>query len=606
MSTNIESPGRPSRRLPESAVPEGCPAWSGEKARLWARAQPPVWVPVRMRSLHLLALAMVGLTAGFWLANSRDVPPALAALVPLHLVWTLARPEALRVSGPVLTLVLAWYGGTHDLPILVGFLLVNAAWALAEFRMSARRMQRMWAVSAAEGVTAVVPEGVGPLRRGRFLIALGLVLAALGGAFVLVASGWDAPTDRREAVLAGWFTVGWGLTALASGRLARRRAAGLRGAPAPVLRVLVRDGANGDVEVFTADDVAALRPMFTVTAEEWYDDDDDEEDEEARLLKEKEMEALLDSLDADAEEAAQPGPLREAVLYGAPYDGGELVIVSAPEDARNGADETRGDDTECDEAQGGEAQGEGQREAPEGAREPESGGRSVDEEFVVESSMAPVRALSERAVRLRIAAEKARARRAAVYADRRAAAADGLTERLASGAVRRWRAGWLDWAVCLVVVLWAALMVLTEGGGWRYVPGVLLGFIGVLLLPSMAAWRITADRDGLWFNGLRGARHIEWDHLMTVRCEGGELKLDSRRPRFGSAWTVHAPRWGRLERRLGLVHPYERTAAEITAMWQDAALRPTETSGERERGRALWPLGVVLALVWVAALVLVP
>jgi hypothetical protein len=613
MTTNIESPGRPTRRLPESAVPEGCPAWSGEKALLWARAQPPVWVPVRMRSLHLLALAMVGLTAGFWLANSRDVPPVLAALVPLHLVWTLARPEVLRVSGPVLTLVLAWYGGTHDLPILVGFLLVTAAWALAEFRMSARRTQRMWAVSAAEGVTAVVPEGVGPLRRGRFLIALGLVLAALGGAFVLVASGWDAPTDRREAVLAGWFTVGWGVTALASGRLARRRAAGLRGAPAPVLRVLVRDGANGDVEVFTADDVAALRPMFTVTAEEWYDDDDegDEEDEEARLLKEKEMEALLASLDADAEEAAQPGLLREAVLYGAPYDGGELVIVSAPEDVRDGADEAPGDETEGDEAQGetegDRGQGEGEREAPpEGVREPGSGGGSGDEEFVVESSMAPVRALSERAVRLRIAAEKARARRAAVYADRRAAAADGLTERLASGAIRRWRAGWLDRAVCLVVVLWAALMVLSEVGGWRYAPGVLLGFIGVLLLPRMAAWRITADRDGLWFNGLRGVRHIEWDHLMTVRCEGGELKLDSRRPRFGSAWTAHAPRWGRLERRFGLVHPYERTAAEITAMWQDPALRPTAPSDERARGRALWALGAALGLVWVAALVLVP
>ncbi|MDC2945771.1 hypothetical protein [Streptomyces heilongjiangensis] len=585
MSTNIESPGRPSRRLPESAVPEGCPAWGGEKARLWARAQPPVWVPVRMRSLHLLALAMVGLAAGFWLANSREVPPALAALVPLHLVWTLARPEVPRVSGPVLTLVLAWYGGVHDLPVLVGLLLVNAAWALAEFRMSARRTQRMWAVSAAEGVTAVVPDGVGPLRRGRFLVALGLVLAALGGVFVLVASGWDAAADRREAMLAGWLTVGWGLTALASGLLSRRRAAGLRGAPAPVLRVLVRDGANGDVEVFTADDVAAVRPMFTVTAEEWYDDEDegDEEDEEARLLEEKEMEALLDSLDADTEDAARPGPLREAVLYGAPYDGGELVIVSAPEDTRNGADEARSE-----------------RQAPQ------SGGGGGDEEIVVESSMAPVRALSGRAVRLRIAAERARARRAAVYADRRAAAAEGITERLASRTVRRWRAGLLDRAVCLVVVVWAALLVLGEDGGWRYVPGVFLGLVGALLLPRMAAWRITADRDGLWFNGMRGVRHTEWDHLMTVRCEGGELKVDSRRFGFGSAWTAHAPRWGRLERRFGVVLPYERTAAEITAMWRDPALRPTDTSDERARGRALWPLGVALGLVWVAALLLVP
>lgn len=584
MSTNIESPGQPLRRLPESAVPEGCPAWSGEKARLWARAQPPVWVPVRMRSLHVLALALVGLMAGFWLANSRDVPPVLAALVPLHLVWPLARPEVVRVSGPLLTLVLAWYGGTHDLPVLVGFLLVNATWALAEFRMSARRMQRRWAVSAAEGVTAVVPDGVGPLRRGRFLIALGIVLAALGGAFVVLASGWDAAADRREATVAGWFVVGWGLTALFSGWLGRRRAGALRGAPVPVLRVLVRDGVNGDVEVFAADDEAALRPMFTVTAEEWYGDEDDDENEEDRRLSEEELDALLDAI--DGEDDGQPGPLREAVLYGPPYDGGELVIVSAPEDAGKSADGARAVGSESVDA----ARAVG----------------SVDDEVVVESSMGPVRALSERAVRIRGAAEKARARRSAAFADRRTAAADGITERLASGAVRRWRAGRLDWAVCLVLMLWAAAMVLTEDGGWRYIPGALIGLIGVLLLPRMAAWRVTADRDGLWFNGMLRVRHIEWDHLMTVRCEGGELKVDSRRPGFGAAWTTHAPRWARLERRFGLVHPYERVAAEITAMWKDPALRPTEASGERERGRALWPLGVVLGLLWAAALVWVP
>ncbi|TQE36892.1 hypothetical protein Sipo8835_09180 [Streptomyces ipomoeae] len=571
MSTNLESPGRPLRRLPESAVPEGCPAWSGEHVRLWTGAQAPAWVPVRTRTLPLIAVALVGLIAGFWLADSRNVPPAVAALVPLQLMWMLVRPEIVRISAPLLTFLLAWYGGTHDPAVVVGFLAINATWAVVEFRLSAGRMQRRWAVGAAGGVTARVPDGVGPLRRGRFLIALGIGLVVLGAVFVFLVSGSETGVDRQEATLLGWFVVGWGLTSLLAGWLGRRRAAALRGAPVPVLRVLMRDGANGDVEVFAADDIAALRPLFTVSVEEWYADEDEDEDEEARRVRAEEMDALLDSIENDE----QPGPLREAVLYGAPYDGGEIVIVSAPEDA----------------------------EQPGGTDED---GDSTDEEIVVESSIGPVRALSERAVRLRIRAEKARARRAAAFADRRAAAAAMTAERLGSGAVRRWRAGWLDWAVCLLGMVWAAVLVLGEGGGWRYIPGAVIGLVGALMLPGMAAWRITADRDGLWLNGTLRTRHIAWDHLMTVKCEGAELKVDSRRARFSGAWTMYAPRWARLERRLGLIHPYERVAAELTAMWKNPDLRPTEASGEHERGRALWPLGVVLALVWVAALVLVP
>jgi len=52
--------------------------------------------------------------------------------------------------------------------------------------------------------------------------------------------------------------------------------------------------------------------------------------------------------------------------------------------------------------------------------------------------------------------------------------------------------------------------------------------------------------------------------------------------------------------------PDLRTAAEITAMWQDPALRPTTESAERERGGTLWPLAVVIGLVWAALLVFLP
>jgi hypothetical protein len=81
--------------------------------------------------------------------------------------------------------------------------------------------------------------------------------------------------------------------------------------------------------------------------------------------------------------------------------------------------------------------------------------------------------------------------------------------------------------------------------------------------------------------------------------------VDSHRASFDEC-TAFGPRWPWLERKLRLIHPYERTAAEITAMWRDPALRPTAESGERERGRRLWPLAVVFGVVWVATTVLLP
>ncbi|TVZ93491.1 hypothetical protein FB157_106213 [Streptomyces sp. BK340] len=143
------------------------------------------------------------------------------------------------------------------------------------------------------------------------------------------------------------------------------------------------------------------------------------------------------------------------------------------------------------------------------------------------------------------------------------------------------------------------------GGLWHSLLGTVLWIGGILRLPRWFAWRITADSEGLWFNGLRGIRHIARDDLRKVECAGTELTLGSRQAAF-SQWSAHAPRRPWLERRFGLLHPYERTAAEITVLWREPALRPTVRSAESDRGRPLWPLAVVLAVVGTAALVFLP
>ncbi|MBD9701918.1 hypothetical protein IHE56_07400 [Streptomyces sp. ID01-12c] len=581
MSTELESQippevSPPPRPLPAYAVPEGCVAWSGEKAEAWARTRPPLWVPARTRPLHLLAVVPGGLIVGFWLANFVELPAALAALVPLQLVWTLVRPEVVRFSAPALLFLLAWFGGPHDVPALVGIVAATLTWAMAEIRLSKRRLQRQWALAATEGVTATVPDEVGPVRRGRFLMGFGCLLTVVGAGVLSTVSGWDIATDRHEVTLVLWFVVGCGLTSLLSGWLGRRRTAALRGAPVPLLRVLVRDGADGDAEVFAADDVDALRPLFTVATEEWYDAADaDEEAGEGEEGEERDggeaRDALLDAVDDDDD---QPGPLREAVLYGLPHDGVEIVIVSAAETP----------------------------EEPVGAEAAE-GDASV--ELVVESSGGPVRPLSDRTVRHRAAAQRARAKRHTVHEELRATAVTESRARLGDEPVslRRWRAGWADWAAALFMTVAMAAVGLYPDGLKQYVLGGVVGLLGILTLPQMLTWRITADRSGLWLSGWGRARHVEWDDLATVRCAGAVLTVDSRRASF-SAWSVRAERWRWLERKLRLVHPYERTAAEITAMWREPALRP---EGEHAgRSMPLWPLSAALAVVWAVVLVLVP
>lgn len=539
------SPGQP-LPLPVSALPDGCPSWDGERARRWIDALPPRWVPRPTRGLGLLA---AGLVTGV-LTWPGDWPGWLAALVGLHLLWSVTSPEIVRVVAPVSAVaVLLWPPASSWPQAVAGVLALAVLWTAALLRLAARARQRERAADVSGGATAPVPDAGPAVVRGRFQ-------AGCGGFFVAVAVGVVLlAVPRGFAAALCWLVAGLAGTLLVSGLLGRRRAAALRGGPAPVLRVLVRESADVDTEVFAADDTGALRPLFTVAVTELDPKDDEDEDED-----EEELLARL--------ERKGPGPLREAVLYGVPYDGAEIVLVSA-------------------------------------AEEP-------GEPPLLERSAGPVRTLSDGTLRRLLAREKRaaarKAAREAAYEERRQAVRAAVARETPAEApqgVRRWRAGLLDWLTGLLLMLWGYYVVFGASGAWDSLLGAAVWIAGILRLPRWFAWRITADSEGLWFNGLRGTRHIAWDDLKKVECGGTDLTLGSRQSSF-TEWSAHAPRWPWFERRFGLLHPYERTAAEITVLWREPGLRPTVRAEERRRGRPLWPLAVVLGVAWTAALVFLP
>ncbi|WP_437071465.1 hypothetical protein [Streptomyces sp. enrichment culture] len=554
--------------LPSAFVPEGCPVWDAEGGRRWTAALAPRWVPGRGPEAAALGLTAAVLVASGALHLYADLPAWAAALAALHLVWLTVRPEIVPLSAPVTAAVVL---SRQDAPIAVRVVvavLLVAACALVVPRLLARRRQRAVALAVAGGATGVAPGPAGVpapqagvrVTRGRFLIGAGVVLAFAGTALFTVRDAWELSEDRAVTPALAWAVVGLGATMLLSGFLARLRAKALRAGPVPVLRVLVREAADMDLEVFAADDRAARRPLFRVGTSVLYEeephpeegpDDDEDDGDDGDDSVDEEWQALLDRLDAD-----EPGPLREAVLYGTPYDGAEVIVA--------GADERPG--------------------APP----------------VTEYSTGPVRPLSEHAARRR--AERRQRAAADEAADQQRV--DALAASLPGGRIRRWRAGARDWLSALGALALACFFVWGETGLFRWLPGVFVAVLVATCLPHMTAWHITADREGLWLDGLKGPRHIAWEHLRLIRVDKHELKIDSTRRDFDE-WTLFGNRWRRLERRFGLVHRQDRIAAELTAMWKDPAKRPADPAGPRLRGGPLWPYGLAAAVAWTALLLFV-
>ncbi|QQM41192.1 hypothetical protein [Streptomyces liliifuscus] len=542
-------------RLPVAAIPEGCRDWTAGRAGNWSAALPPRWSFLRVRRSIAAAVSTFALCAGAWAAMLGGLWPLVAAGFAVYILWVLARPELVWGGAPVLLLALALEA--RSLPWALTAVLAFAVvvtWAAVAVRLRARSGQLERALEAAGDVTARTPDADAVLLRGRFLLPLGLTVLGLGALIGATAGLWGTADDERGSWVMAIYLAGLAVTALASAWLGRRRALALRRTPVPVLRVLVRDDAQGTTEVYAADDLAAVRPLFTVDLTS-YDgeepDDDEDEDDEDGEGGDEELERLLDAVDDDT-----PGPVREAVLYGAPFDGAEIVVVSADEDP--------------------------------------------DQPPLTEWSTGPVRPLSPSAGMRRVAKEKAREEQNRQLEEQ----ARELVVDRPPVPVRRWSAGWLDWVAAALLVLWGAWFVamwLSESGAplWKLALLGVLGLYGVVRVPLKLAWRITADRSGLWVTGLRGPRHVPWDDIRSVRRQSFELKLRWR----GDDWSVAAPRWAWFERRQGLVHPYDALAAELTAMRTDPALRPTGESTAPERGRPLWPLVLLLGLVWAAVLV---
>lgn len=544
MTTNVREPSL----LPASAIPDGCVDWNGEHARAWADEALPWWVPVRPRRWSVELALWCAVLAAFGLLATTDLPPDLVALLPLQVVWWLWRPEAVRLSAPLLIVLVAIHGTELSWPVLTcAALLVLASVTATELRARARAGRRRSALAAAEGVTAVPPDADGRVRRGGLFLKFGGGVVVPGVVLLATSGLWREADGRQLAVAEGLFVVGLALTLLLSGTFGRRRATALRKAPAPVLRVLAGKDDHEDAVIYATDDTEALRPLFTVATRAVREDEGDDKDDEAQL---EELEELLD---APAKTGAR-APLREAVLYGTPYDGAEILLVGA-------------------------------------AEEP-------GEPPVTEWSTGPVRPLAEGAARRRLAREK----RAAVRAARDEELAATVRSGIAVVPVRRWRAGPVDWLGTFLVVQWAGWVLWgsDDAGLWYGTVLLLGGLAGATLVPGKLCWRVTADRTGIWLNGLRRPRHVPWDDLRSVRREAFELRL---RVRDGDPWDVSAPRWPWLQRKRGLIHPYDALAAELAAMIADPALRPTGESEVGERGRQLWPFAVLLGLAWTALLV---
>ncbi|MBB6437146.1 hypothetical protein [Streptomyces candidus] len=346
----------PPVRLPGAYIPEGTAPWRSADARRWLAAVPsrrwahPVWLLLTLVLAGVLvwllpdpppelrlgtrsegrtapALTAVEFGEGYVPLTARAASDVLIStsyastgsawlfgdvwvwtlttlflgFLLLEAYWILRRPAlALAVLGPLTAVVLLSDAGVADAGpaarIVVGAAALLAGLLLL-YRLRARARRRAHAEAVA-GAYRHAPPPV-PVRRPHRLLApaAAAVLLAVAGYvcvtewpfgvnWLLLMSG-TLGTGLLVHVLANWWTAR---------RFARR--------PQPVLRVLVREGEDGRVCVYAADDHAASEPLLRFRTWGGY----------------------------AGERAGQPAPhgsVREAVLYGLPSPGAQLTYVAA-------------------------------------------------------------------------------------------------------------------------------------------------------------------------------------------------------------------------------------------------------------------------------------
>lgn len=368
----------------------------------------------------------------------------------------------------------------------------------------------------------------------------------------------------------GWELLVLGGTAAALGFFAngvdgRTRSARLRRRPLPVLRVLVREGhEDGRTWVFAADDPEALRPLlhfhslYAFEKDEKDEKDEKEEDEEEEKKRDEGDDGEADAAALTKFRQILTGddplpPLREAVLYGAPYAGAEVALVSLLD-----------------------------------ADEPE-----VEVECSVTAVKPAVPGLVTRGPKRR---ERKSERRPVEEIAAAMTPGTGL---------RVWRAHGLSRAVglCLLVVQGGGIWATVDDGPswvWLCLPVALSWMISAVA--TTLTWRITADRDGLWVTGAWRVRRVEWDAITAVRHHEDGIRIGTGK---GHSDVDLAPTgWAWLERRLGR-EPYAvRAADEMRALRLDPELRPAEEAPTARQGMPSGPPLVALSVLWGAAVLL--
>ncbi|MDX3535067.1 hypothetical protein PV721_11925 [Streptomyces sp. MB09-01] len=326
------------KHLPTAGIPEGgVAAWGVEDAQRWLRARvPAAFAPVAggwlLGGVVLLAIALSALG---------DAEPgrgedwrgyALGVLLIALPVWFRHLPVATLLATPVIAAGAALALPAPDAAggIGRGLVLALAAWAFTGslVRLLARRRQRELALAAAGSARFPLPDPLPAAhrRRGRTAIVLGcaccLAAAAALTSGVLLevrASGSAHPYDPGVLQVLALVLLVPGTTVLGRGLARRRAARRLNGRPQPALLVGVRISASGHHWIHPDADTPAGPPLIAQRPR-------------ARdiltgrriLLSGSERTLRTDHHDIDAQ--AEPF---EAVVYGAVYEGAEVVLESA-------------------------------------------------------------------------------------------------------------------------------------------------------------------------------------------------------------------------------------------------------------------------------------
>ncbi|WP_138907276.1 hypothetical protein [Streptomyces chryseus] len=293
--------------LPREPIPQDVAVWNSTYAGRWLEARPAPWSHP-LPAVLILVCALVAAT-GFprmdaYLCGRLDpcdprwwVTAHLALLGAVVSRWLWRLPHLAASALPLVALGVALQPQIPAAARTAVALAAGYAFLGCLHRLRVARRQRTLALEAAGPVRLPLPQDVDTSGRGGSDLGCGvpvLGFALLALALSAVGSGWLLSADDWR--FAAPFTLVVGLHWGGSGLAGRHGLAVLRRSPVPALRVLLRAGGGSDdrrTDVFAADDTTGGSPVFSCRT----------------------------TLPKD-------GTLREAVMYGAPHAGGELVLLT--------------------------------------------------------------------------------------------------------------------------------------------------------------------------------------------------------------------------------------------------------------------------------------